>query len=213
MRTSPALIAGTYAGAMPFVVGVLPALRAISPNTRGAAQLRCISADVWRFIDLPLISRGLLVGAIFAFTVTWAIRASVFVARRIRRRCLYSACLGSRGMNYGQALAMSTFDDGVRRRASERARKLGIGEFSVLSIRNHRALTINLCCAALISTLIRANCLPARSQRVRQNNAARIAAGLERADSGDVLLNGQSIMIRRCTRDFGDVWDSHYSRI
>ncbi len=62
LRTSALLIPLAHTlVAMPFVVrSLLPALRAISPNVRGAAQVLGASpTQVWRFVDLPLISRGL----------------------------------------------------------------------------------------------------------------------------------------------------------
>ncbi len=99
---------------MPFVVrSVLPALRAISPNLRGAAQVLGASPmQVWRFVDLPLISRGLIVGATFAFTVSMGeFGATVFVARpdTPTMPVVIYRLLGQPGAaNYGQALAMST---------------------------------------------------------------------------------------------------------
>ncbi len=70
--------------ALPFVIrNVLPALRAIPPEVREAAQV--LGADgwhVWRRVELPLIGRGLTVGAAFAFTVSMGeFGASLFLAR------------------------------------------------------------------------------------------------------------------------------------
>ena len=139
LRTSPALIPLAHTlVAMPFVVrSVLPALRAISPNTRGAAQVLGASPlNVWRFIDLPLISRGLLVGAIFAFTVSMGeFGASVFVVRPDTPTMpvvIFRLLSQPGAVNYGQALAMSTILMAVCAVSFiliERARKLGIGEF------------------------------------------------------------------------------------
>ena len=139
LRTSEVLIPLAHTlVAMPFVVrSVLPAVRAISPNVRGAARILGASpAQVWRFIDLPLISRGLIVGATFAFTVSMGeFGASVFVVRpdTPTMPIVIFRLLGQPGAtNYGQALAMSTLlmaVCGVSFILIERARTLGIGEF------------------------------------------------------------------------------------
>ena len=71
--------------AFPFVVrSVLPSLRAIPQSLREAAQvLGADSGMLLRTIDLPLISRGIAVGATFAFTVSMGeFGASLFVAQR-----------------------------------------------------------------------------------------------------------------------------------
>ncbi len=139
LRTSAALIPLAHTlVAMPFVVrSVLPALRAISPNTRGAAQILGASPfNVWRLIDLPLISRGLIVGATFAFTVSMGeFGASLFVVRpdAPTMPVVIFRLLGQPGAaNYGQALAMSTILMAVCAVSFlliERTRTLGIGEF------------------------------------------------------------------------------------
>ena len=58
--------------AYPFVIrSILPILRSINPNLKevsymlGASQL-----SVFRHIDMPIIGRGILVGAIFAFAIS-----------------------------------------------------------------------------------------------------------------------------------------------
>ncbi len=123
---------------MPFVVrSVLPAVRAISPNVRGAARVLGASpVQVWRLIDLPLISRGLIVGATFAFTVSMGeFGASLFIVRpdTPTMPVVIFRLLGQPGAaNYGQALAMSTILMAVCAVSFvliERARTLGIGEF------------------------------------------------------------------------------------
>jgi thiamine transport system permease protein len=115
LRTSAALIPLAHTlVAMPFVVrSVLPAVRAISPNVRGAARvLGAPPFAVWRTIDLPLIARGLIVGATFAFTVSMGeFGASSFVVRpdAPTMPVVIFRLLGQPGAaNYGQALAMST---------------------------------------------------------------------------------------------------------
>jgi thiamine transport system permease protein len=58
--------------AFPFVVrSILPILRSIQPRLREAAQVLGASpARVWREIDLPIITRAVIIGAVFAFTVS-----------------------------------------------------------------------------------------------------------------------------------------------
>ncbi|MBI1256798.1 MAG: ABC transporter permease subunit [Chloroflexi bacterium] len=139
LRTSEILIPLAHTlVAMPFVVrSVLPAVRAISPNVRGAARVLGASPlQILRLIDLPLISRGLLVGATFAFTVSMGeFGASSFIVRpdTPTMPIVIYRLLGQPGAtNYGQALAMSTIlmaVCGVSFILIERARTLGIGEF------------------------------------------------------------------------------------
>ncbi len=139
LRTSAALIPLAHTlVAMPFVVrSVLPAVRAISPSTRGAARVLGASPlQVFRWIDLPLISRGVIVGATFAFTVSMGeFGASLFVVRpdTPTMPIVIFRLLGQPGAtNYGQALAMSTIlmvVCAVSFVLIERARTLGIGEF------------------------------------------------------------------------------------
>jgi len=93
-------------------------------------------ATVLRLIDLPLIGRGLIVGATFAFTVSMGeFGASLFVARpdTPTMPLVIYRLLGQPGaINYGQALAMSVILMGVCAISFlliERARTLGIGEF------------------------------------------------------------------------------------
>lgn len=114
LRTSPLLIplAHTLA-ALPFVVrSVLPALRGIPPSLReAAATLGASRWTVWRWVDLPLVGRGALVGASFAFTVSMGeFGASLFVARPDAPTIpiVIYRLLGQPGaLNYGQALALS----------------------------------------------------------------------------------------------------------
>ena len=100
--------------AIPFVIrSVLPAMRRINPRLREAASL--LGADsnkVWFHIDWPLIRRALLVGAVFAFTISMGeFGATLFIARPQTPTmpvAIYRF-LGQPGaLNYGQALAMST---------------------------------------------------------------------------------------------------------
>ena len=99
--------------AAPFVLrSVLPGFRGILPSLREAAAM--LGADgprVWREVDWPLIRRPLLVGALFAFTISLGeFGATVFLVRPETPTmpiAIYRF-LGQPGaLNYGQALAMS----------------------------------------------------------------------------------------------------------
>jgi thiamine transport system permease protein len=115
LRTSPILIVIAHTlVALPFVVrSVLPAVRSIQPALReAAAGLGASPVRVWREIDLPIAGRALLVGAVFAFTISMGeFGATLFVARPDMPTiplAIYRF-LGQPGaLNYGQALAMST---------------------------------------------------------------------------------------------------------
>ncbi len=124
--------------AAPFVLrSVLPGFRAIPPSLREAAAV--LGADgrrVWREVDWPLIRRPLLVGALFAFTISMGeFGATVFMARPETPTmpvAIYRF-LGQPGaLNYGQALAMSVLlmlVCAVAFVAIERFRFGGEGEF------------------------------------------------------------------------------------
>jgi len=114
LRSSPILVPLAHTlVALPFVVrSVLPSLRSLPPNLGEAAQV--LGADGWqvfRRIDLPIISRGLLVGATFAFTVSMGeFGATTFLARPDTPTIpvVIFRLLGQPGvLNYGQAIAMS----------------------------------------------------------------------------------------------------------
>ncbi len=115
LRTSPVLIVIAHTlVALPFVVrSLLPALRSIQPALReAAAVLGASPLRVWREVDLPIAGRALLVGAVFAFTVSMGeFGATVFIARPDTPTIPVAIFrfLGQPGtLNYGQALAMST---------------------------------------------------------------------------------------------------------
>ncbi len=115
LRTSPLLIVLAHTlVALPFVVrSVLPALRSIHPHLREAAALLGASPwHVWREVDLPIVARAVLVGAVFAFTVSMGEFGATSLIARPERPTMPIAIyrfLGRPGMaNYGQALAMST---------------------------------------------------------------------------------------------------------
>ena len=124
--------------AIPFVIrSVLPAIRAIPENLYEASAILGASPlkTLWH-IELPLISRGLIVGATFAFTVSMGeFGASLFVVRAdsATMPLVIYRLLGEPGItNYGQALAMSSLlmlVCAVSFVAIERVRQAGIGEF------------------------------------------------------------------------------------
>lgn len=124
--------------ALPFVIrSVLPSLRAIPPSLREAAQiLGAKPIDSLLTIDLPLLGRGIAVGATFAFTVSMGeFGASLFVAQResVTIPVVIYRLLGDPGMaSYRQALAMSVVLMLVCACAFvviERLRVAGVGEF------------------------------------------------------------------------------------
>jgi thiamine transport system permease protein len=139
LRTSPLLIPLAHTlVAFPFVVrSVLPALRGIDPRLREAARVMGAGPwRVWREIDLPIVGRALLVGAVFAFTISMGeFGATVFIARPQipTMPVAIFRFLGQPGaLNYGQALAMSTLlmvVVAVGFLAIERFRMGGVGEF------------------------------------------------------------------------------------
>jgi thiamine transport system permease protein len=115
LRASPLLlpIAHTLV-AFPFVVrGLLPALRGMNPHWREAAGVLGASPErVMREIDLPIVGRALLVGAVFAFAVSMGeFGATLMIARPNfpTMPVVIYRLLGAQGiLNQGQGLAMST---------------------------------------------------------------------------------------------------------
>lgn len=100
--------------AFPFVVRcILPCLRQIPESLREAATLLGASPfEVWRRIDLPIVGRAILIGAIFAFSISMGeFGASSFVTRPHTPTMPVAIFrfLGQPGdLNYGQAMAMSS---------------------------------------------------------------------------------------------------------
>lgn len=139
LRASPVLIPLAHTlVAFPFVVRSLtPALRSIRPNIRQAASVLGASpGQVFRLIDLPLIGRALLVAAVFAFTIS----IGEFGATALIYRpefptvpiAIFRYLSQPGGLNYGQALALSTIlmvITGGGMLAIERFRVAEIGEF------------------------------------------------------------------------------------
>lgn len=124
--------------AFPFVVrSLLPAQRGIKPSLREAASVLGSSPwQVWRQVDLPIVGRALLVGAVFAFTISMGEFGATALIARPQTPTMPVAIfrfLGQPGaLNYGQALAMSTLlmlVCAVGMIAIERFRVGDIGEF------------------------------------------------------------------------------------
>lgn len=115
LRGSPLLlpIAHTCV-AFPFVVrSLLPVLRGLNPHWReAAAALGASPTQVLSEIDLPIIGRALLVGALFAFTVSIGeFGATLLIARPElpTMPVVIYRLLGAQGaLNQGQGLAMSS---------------------------------------------------------------------------------------------------------
>lgn len=139
LRQSAALIPIAHTlVAMPFVIrSILPALRSIPPNIReAAAVLGASPLTIWRKIELPLITRSILVGATFAFTMSMGeFGASLFVARPEFPTipiAIFRLIGQPGGANYGQALAMSSilmFVSAIAFLLIERLRTTLVGEF------------------------------------------------------------------------------------
>lgn len=100
--------------ALPFVVRTLqPALASIPRSLRDAAAVLGASPwRVWWFVDLPIVGRSVLVGAVFAFTVSMGeFGATALLARPEAPTlpvAIYRFISQPGAMNYGQAMAMST---------------------------------------------------------------------------------------------------------
>ena len=114
LRTSIFLIPIAHAlVGFPFVLrSILPALRSIPKNlTDAASMLGASPLKIFKTIDFPLISKALVAGAIFAFTISLGeFGATIFTARPETPTipiAIYRF-LGQPGaLNYGQAMAIS----------------------------------------------------------------------------------------------------------
>ncbi|MBN1811115.1 MAG: iron ABC transporter permease [Anaerolineae bacterium] len=139
LRASPVLVVLAHTlVALPFVVrSVLPALQSINPRLRESAAL--LGASPWRVrreVDLPIVARAVLVGAVFAFTISMGEFGATSLIARPERPTLPVAIyryLGRPGaLNYGQAMAMATvlmLVCAVGFLAIERSRVGEVGEF------------------------------------------------------------------------------------
>ena len=100
--------------ALPFVLRTLqPALSAVPHSLRQAAAV--LGAPPWRVwleVDLPIIGRAVLVGALFAFTISLGeFGATSFLARPETPTlplAIYRFLSQPGALNYGQAMAMAT---------------------------------------------------------------------------------------------------------
>lgn len=115
LRASPILIPIAHTlVAFPFVVRTLtPALQSIQPRLRQAASVLGASPrQIIQQIDLPLVGRALLVAATFAFTISIGeFGATAMVARPeypTISMMIYRYLSRPGGLNYGQAMALST---------------------------------------------------------------------------------------------------------
>jgi thiamine transport system permease protein len=115
LRASPLLVPLAHTlVAFPFVVRSLtPSLRSIRPRLRQAAAVMGASpGQVIRHIDLPLVSRALVVAAMFAFTISLGeFGATAMIARPEYPTIpleIYRLISQPGALNYGQAMAMST---------------------------------------------------------------------------------------------------------
>jgi thiamine transport system permease protein len=115
LRASPVLLPLAHTlVAFPFVVrSLLPALRGMNPHWREAAGVLGASPlRVMREIDLPIVAQALLVGAVFAFTVSIGeFGATLLITRPTfpTMPIVIYRLLGAQGaLNQGQGLAMST---------------------------------------------------------------------------------------------------------
>jgi thiamine transport system permease protein len=136
---SPLLIPVAHALlAFPFVVrGLLPALRGLDPRLREAARgLGASPLRLLREVDLPLLFPALLVGMVFAFTVSMGEFGATLLLYRPEYPTIpvvIYRLLGQPGAtNYGQALALSTILmllTGLCFILLERVRYRDLGEF------------------------------------------------------------------------------------
>ena len=100
--------------ALPFVVRTLqPALASIPEVLREAASVLGASPwRVWREVELPIISRAVLISAVFAFTISLGeFGATSFLARPEYPTlpvAIFRYLSQPGALNYGQALAMAT---------------------------------------------------------------------------------------------------------
>lgn len=115
VRSFPALIPIAHSlVALPFVVRTIqPAIAAIpGPLRQAAAVLGASPLRVFWEIDVPIIARAALVGAVFSFTISLGeFGATTFLARPEYPTlpvAIYRFLSQPGALNYGQALAMST---------------------------------------------------------------------------------------------------------
>jgi thiamine transport system permease protein len=124
--------------ALPFVIRTLqPALASIPTRLRdAAASLGASPFRVWRTVDWPIVSRAVLASGVFAFTVSLGEFGAATLLSRPDFPTLPLAIARflsqPGGLNYGQAMAMSTILMVVTLLGIlliERVRLPGVGEF------------------------------------------------------------------------------------
>lgn len=124
--------------ALPFVIRSLqPALASIPQRLRDAASvLGAPPRQVWRSVDLPIISRAVTAAGVFAFTVSLGEFGATAMLARPEYPTMTTAIARflslPGGLNYGQAMAMATVLLVVTTAAIlliERIRLPGSGEF------------------------------------------------------------------------------------
>jgi len=115
LRASPVLIPLAHTlVALPFVIrSLVPALRSIKPRLRQAGQVMgAAPGQVFVKIELPLIGRAILVALIFAFTISLGEFGATAIISRPEYPtipvAIYRFLSQPGGVNYGQALALST---------------------------------------------------------------------------------------------------------
>ena len=139
LRGSPWLIVIAHSLiAYPFVVrAVLAVLRTLDPQLPEAARVLGASPiGAWRYVELPLAWRALVVGAAFAFVISLGEFGATAVLQRREFATLPVAIFTSLGRpgeaNLGQALAMATILMAVTAASLlliERVRYRDVGEF------------------------------------------------------------------------------------
>ena len=100
--------------ALPFVIrSVLPSIRSIPRRLRESASILGASPwKVWFHVDAPVVMRSVVIGAIFAFTISLGeFGATLFIARPDSPTIplsIYRFLDQPGSLNYGQAMAMSS---------------------------------------------------------------------------------------------------------
>ena len=124
--------------ALPFVIRSLqPALASIPQRLRDAAAVLGASPrQVWRSVDLPIITRAVAAAGVFAFTVSLGEFGATSMLARPENPTMTTAIARflsqPGGLNYGQAMAMATILLVVTTTAIlviEKIRLPGSGEF------------------------------------------------------------------------------------
>ncbi|MEE8421586.1 MAG: iron ABC transporter permease [Dehalococcoidia bacterium] len=115
LRGSPWLVLAAHSLiAYPFVLrAVLAVLRNIDPRLPDAARVLGASPwRVWRFVELPIATRALLAGSVFAFAISLGEFGATLLLRRREFATMPIAIFEAMGrpgdVNLGRALAMAT---------------------------------------------------------------------------------------------------------